>query len=98
MAVSEVHLNRAFTNNVFSSWRLGSDPAASLLETVPLSGSVRRKEQQSYDYLHTRLSLLANRLYQLGEDLYTFLEESDGLSLYKYTNDVGLHQVVGKNL
>ncbi|KAK9905869.1 hypothetical protein WJX75_007872 [Coccomyxa subellipsoidea] len=94
MAVSEVHLNRAFTNNVFSSWRLGSDPAASLLETVPLSGSVRRKEQQSYDYLHTRLSLLANRLYQLGEDLYTFLEESDGLSLYKYTNDVGLHQVV----
>ena len=100
MSASEVHLNRLFTNNGFSSWRLGSDPAPSLVGNFPLPGTIRMEEQQSYDYLHTRLSLLANRLYMCGaapEDiLYTFLEDSHGLSLYKFSTAVGLSQVAGE--
>ena len=96
MTASEVKINRAFTNNVFSSWRLGSGPPASLVEDVPLPGCVRRKEQESYDYLHTRLALLANHVYQDGEVLYTFLTDSDDLNLYRYSSSLGFHRLAGE--
>ncbi|CAL8472135.1 g11677 [Coccomyxa elongata] len=42
MATIDLQLNRTFTNNVFSSWRFGSDPAPSLLAETNNPGSVRR--------------------------------------------------------
>lgn len=96
MATIDLQLNRTFTNNVFSSWRLGSDPAPSLLAETNNPGSVHRSEQQSYDYLHTRLSLLHNHLSQHGELFYTFLAKPEGLSLYSYGNIAGFKHVVGE--
>ncbi|BDA47422.1 hypothetical protein COCOBI_10-2700 [Coccomyxa sp. Obi] len=93
MAAIDLHLNRTFTNNLFSSWRFGSDPAPFLLTDSFNPGSVHRNEQQSYDYLHTRLSLLHNHLSQHGELFYTFLDDPQGLSLYSYASNVGFKYV-----
>lgn len=96
MATIDLQLDRTLTNSVFSSWRLGSDPAPSLLAEQNIPGSVHRSEQQSYDYLHTRLSLLHNHLSQHGELFYTFLDDPQGLNLYSYGGNVGFKHVAGK--
>lgn len=83
MALQEEHLrlDRARSNPAFQSWRLSRGGPDGSHGSLVLPKAVYVAREGSYDYLHTRISLLENHLKSDGRAMYIFLQGAGELQL-----------------
>jgi hypothetical protein len=70
-ATDRLLLDRRLTNRNFQSWRLSRDANPKLVQKIKIPGEVCEDNRNSYDYLHTRISLLHNILMVSEDAVFT---------------------------
>ena len=99
MAGAHVQLRRDLASPSFVSWRLAGGPLPAR-HAIDLPGGVCRHEPQTYDFLSARIAALRSHLYVHGDQLWAFVQGTQGLQLcgfaargdaYAVTHTVGAH-------
>ena len=94
---AQLQLDSSRSNPAFQSWRLSRGGEDESCASSRLRDHVYVAREGSYDYLHTRMSLLENHLKADGSALYIFLEGAGGVSVAKMdTSNTKCSMVTGE--